>query len=162
MSSTFKIFQKHYVELVRRLPMDDVTFIGELFKSELLPNDLKAKLKSLSTPRDKAAKFLDDVIEPGVQAEYDSGETSNQFTTLLSVMRTSGNDNVEKLAETIMAELNHKSSSSCDAIGEELIIVMVVNISYTSLTQLRMKIIHLCSVLLTQCWLLILITQSKG
>ena len=118
MSSPFKIFQNYYVELIRCLPMDDVTFIGELFKTELLPNNLKARLKSLPTSRDKAATFLDDVIEPGVQAQYDNGETFNQFTTLLSVMKASGNDNVEKLAETIMAELNYKSSSSCAAIGE--------------------------------------------
>ena len=118
MSSTFKIYQKYYVELVRCLPMDDVIFIGELFKNELLPSDLKAKLKSLSTSKEKAAKFLDDVIEPALNAENSNGE---MYFTLLSVMKESEYDTVKKLAEAIISELDHRSVSTVYGIGKLLL-----------------------------------------
>ena len=120
MSSTFKVYQKYYVELVRCLPMDDVVFIGELFKNELLPSDLKAKLKSssTSTSKEKAAKFLDDVIEPAINAENSNGE---MYFTLLSVMKESEYDNVKKLAETIISELDHRSVSTVYGIGKLLL-----------------------------------------
>ena len=118
MSSTFKVYQKYYVELVRCLPMDDVVFIGELFKNELLPSDLKAKLKSLSTSKEKAAKFLDDVIEPALNAENSNGEI---YFTLLSVMKESEYDTVKKLAEAIISELDHRSVSTVNGIGKLLL-----------------------------------------
>ena len=120
MPSTFKVYQKYYVELVRCLPMDDVVFIGELFKNELLPSDLKAKLKSssTSTSKEKAAKFLDDVIEPALNAENNNGE---MYFTLLSVMKESEYDNVKKLAETIISELDHRSVSTVYGIGKLLL-----------------------------------------
>lgn len=118
MSSTFKVYQKYYVELVRCLPMDDVVFIGELFKNELLPSDLKAKLKSLSTSKEKAAKFLDDVIEPALNAENSNGE---MYFTLLSVMKESEYDTVKKLAEAIISELDHRSVSTVNGIGKLLL-----------------------------------------
>ena len=122
MSLTFKIYQNYYVDLVKCLPMNDVIFIGELFKCGLLPHDLKAKLRSLPTSTDKAAKFLDDVIEPGIQAKCVSGEVlgkiNTQFALLLSIMKNCGNLTVEKLAETIMAELDHKSIFNSNTLGE--------------------------------------------
>ena len=119
MSSTFKVYQKYYVELVRCLPMDDVVFIGELFKNKLLPSDLKAKLKSLlSTSKEKAAKFLDDVIEPALNAENSNGE---MYFTLLSVMKESEYDTVKKLAEAIISELDHRSVSTVNVIGKLLL-----------------------------------------
>ena len=95
MSSTFKVYQKYYVELIRCLPMDDVIFIGELFKNELLPSDLKAKLKSLSTSREKAAKLLDDIIEPALNSDNSNGEMDRMYFTLLSVMKESEYDTVK-------------------------------------------------------------------
>ena len=121
MSSTFKVYQKYYVELVCCLPMDDVVFIGELFKNELLPSDLKAKLKSssTSTPKEKAAKFLDDVIEPALNAE--NSNNGEMYFTLLSVMKESEYDTVKKLAETIISELDHRSVSTVYGIGKLLL-----------------------------------------
>ena len=91
-----------------------------LVKNELLPSDLKAKLKSssTSTPKEKAAKFLDDVIEPALNAENSNGE---MYFTLLSVMKESEYDTVKKLAETIISELDHRSVSTVYGIGKLLL-----------------------------------------
>ena len=122
MSSTFKTFQTYYEDLVQSLPMSDSIFIAKLFKNGLLPNNCKAELKSLSTSADKAARFLDDVIEPALKVDNESGERNVQFILLLSVMKQSGYDNVKQLAETITSELDQSldqsSPSSSHAIGE--------------------------------------------
>ena len=118
MSSTFKTFQTYYEDLVQSLPMSDSIFIAKLFKNGLLPNNCKAELKSLSTSADKAARFLDDVIEPALKVDNESGERNAQFILLLSVMKQSGYDNVKQLAETITSELDQSSPSSSHAIGE--------------------------------------------
>ena len=97
--------------------MDNVVFIAELFKNGLLPNDLKAKLKSLPTSAEKAADFLDDVIEPSVQGDSDGGD-DNQFVSLLSIMKESEYDNLKKLADTILSEIDQVSLSSSTALGE--------------------------------------------
>ena len=113
MSTTFRIYQNHYVELVQCLPMDDVIFTGKLFQSDLLPNDLKADLESLPTSIKKATKFLDNVIGPSLKVDRD-----DQFLSLLKIMEESGYDTVnEKLAGTIMSELNPRSTTD-STIGE--------------------------------------------
>ena len=107
MSSTFEVFLKHYVELIRCLPMDDVIFTGELFQNRLLPNNWKAKLDSLPTSAEKAAKFLDNMIKPDIE-----GGSNGNFTLLLSIMKNSEYDNVKKLADTITSECHQISTSS--------------------------------------------------
>ena len=121
MSSTFKIYQKHYVQLVRCLPMDDVIFIGELFGNDILPSDLKANLESLPTSAKKAAKFLDNIIGPALQVGSD-----NQLFSLLKIMEESGYETVKKLAGTVMSELNHRSTTD-DAIGTVLLLRALVH-----------------------------------
>ena len=118
MSSTFRIFQTYYEDLVQSLPMSDSIFIAKLFKNGLLPNNCKGELKCLSTSADKAARFLDNVIEPAIKVDNDSGETNAQFILLLSVMKESGYDNVKMLAETVTSELNQSSLSRGRATGE--------------------------------------------
>ena len=112
MSSTFRIYQNYYLDLIQCLPMDDVIFTGKLFKSDLLPNDLKADLESLTTSIKKATKFLDNVIGPSLKVDSD-----DQFLSLLKIMEESGYENVKKLAGTVMSELNHRSTTD-DTIGE--------------------------------------------
>ena len=86
--------------------MDDVIFTGELFQNRLLPNDWKAKLDSLPTSAEKAAKFLDNMIKPDIE-----GGSSGTFT-LLSIMKNSEYDNVKNLADTITSECDQISTSS--------------------------------------------------
>ena len=76
-----KIFQERYSELVNILPMNDDTFIAELFSKELLPGDLKQSVSAQYTKTKRAAYFLDYAISPSV------GES---FKILLEVMYTTG------------------------------------------------------------------------
>ena len=117
MSSTWEVFQKYYQDLIRCLPMDDAIFIGELFKNGLLPNDLKAKLNSLPTSATKATEFLDNIIKPDIQG----GRNSN-FTLLLSMMKNSEDNNMKKLADTIMSECDQISTNSGSTTGEYCIV----------------------------------------
>ena len=105
-----EVFRKHYVQLIQCLPMDDDIFTAKLFQKGLLPYNWKAKLKSLSTSAAKATEFLDNIIKPNILA----GNSGN-FTLLLSVMKDGGDNNIVKLADTIMSEI---SLSSCCATGE--------------------------------------------
>ena len=66
-----KVFQKFYSKLVKTLPMNDVIFIAELYSRDLLSNDLKEHIESLSTSARKASYFLDHVIKPSVTSSFD-------------------------------------------------------------------------------------------
>ena len=116
-SSTLKarleVFQKYYVELIQCLAMDDAIFIGKLFQNGLLPNDWKAKLKSLPTSAEKATEFLDNVIKPDIQAR-----SNGNFILLLSIMKNSEDDNMKKLADPIMSEFDQISLPSSSATGK--------------------------------------------
>ena len=109
-SPTFKstrileIFQQYYPNLVKLLPMNDDTFIAELYKNHLLPGNLKANMKSLSTSTQKATEFLDNVVKPSV--ECDDGTSLN---ALLITMKGCGDITVKRLAEKINNVLNQQS-----------------------------------------------------
>ena len=101
--SLLEIFKQHYPNLVHLLPMDDNIFFANLYGKNLLPGDLKANIKSLSTPAEKAMKFLDAVIEPAI-----NNNERAQFKLLLSIMNDSDNITVKSLAEEIMSALNYE------------------------------------------------------
>ena len=101
------VFQQFYSKLVETLPMDDVKFIAKLYSEGLLPGNLKSQLKSEKTSADKAALFLDSVIEPSVTSDGGSS-----FDKLLHVMEDSEYQHVKELAEEIRTSLSRKRSSS--------------------------------------------------
>ena len=94
--STTELFQQFYSKLVETLPMDDVKFIAKLYSDRLLPGNLKNQLKAEKTSADKAAHFLDSVIEPSMTS--DGGK---MFDVLLNVMEDSEYDHVKELARII-------------------------------------------------------------
>ena len=96
-----RAYPKYLEKLVKCLPMDDTHFITKLTTQQLLPGDTESKIKTLSTPSDKASYFLSHVIKPAL----DIGETSD-FYELLSIMRNCGYKHVQKLAETIEHEID--------------------------------------------------------
>ena len=111
--SVIEVFQKYYSSLIQTLPMNDVIFISTLYSNSLLPGNLKPIVQSLPTAADKAAKLLDDVIEPSIK-----NNASNNFNKLLKVMKESSYDNVNLLAVTIRSSLvDHDQSSHCTKIG---------------------------------------------
>ena len=99
-------FQQFYSTLVETLPMDDVKFIAKLYSNRLLPGNLKSQIKSEKTSADKAALFLDSVIEPTVTSD---GGSSLTFDRLLHVMEDSEYQHVKELAEEIRRSLRKRS-----------------------------------------------------
>ena len=96
-----EIFQYHYLELIRSLPMNDDIFLGKLYMNNLLPHYFKATIESLHTPVERATKFLDNIIKPSVE--------NNVITTLnvlLTVMMDSNDYAIKELAEGINVMLN--------------------------------------------------------
>ena len=77
--------------------MDDAVFVAKLFSNDLLPGDLKNKLRLVHrTSADKAVLFLDSVIVPSVTSDGGSS-----FDKLLHVMEDSEYQHVKELAEQI-------------------------------------------------------------
>ena len=96
-SLSTEVFQQFYSKLVETLPMDDAVFIAKLFSNDLLPGDLKNRMKLLHrTSADKAVLFLDSVIEPSVTSDGGSS-----FNKLLNVMEGSEYQHVKQLAKQI-------------------------------------------------------------
>ena len=100
-------FQQFYSKLVETLPMDDVKFIAKLYSKGLLPGNRKSQIKSEKTSADKAALFLDSIIEPSVTSDGGSS-----FDKLLHVMEDSEYQHVKELAEEIRRSQRKRSSSN--------------------------------------------------
>ena len=107
MAVTSQVFTKFYAKLVKILPMDDAVFTAELFSNDLLPGDLKNKLKLLhKTSAEKAALFLDSVIEPSV-----TNDGGSSFDKLLNVMEDSEYQGVKELVKQIRTSVRKRSNN---------------------------------------------------
>ena len=91
--STIKVFRYFYPQLVEMLPMNDVTFLSNLFSVNLLPGNVNDQVKSMSTQADKATYLLDNVIRPSVTIGV--GESFNDL------IKNSEYDGVKELAKLI-------------------------------------------------------------
>ena len=112
--SALQVFEDNYETLVTSLPMADAIFLAKIHSKRLLSGNIKATLKSLPTPADKATEFLDQVIEPSLK--------SNDVTPLkklLTIMEDYGNDALKSLAKTIGSALDSGSSSAGNDKGEQ-------------------------------------------
>ena len=105
MSSVLEVFEEHYPQLMKVLPMDDDYFIAELYAKNLLTGSLKADIESLSTI-DRASKFLDDVIKPSVE-----NNDCTKFHTLLRLMEKTDHSTIKALANKIRKSLNETMRS---------------------------------------------------
>ena len=94
------VFQHFYSKLVNILPMDDATFMAELYKSGLLPGDLKSLISVQDTQKKKTAYFLDNAIKPSI-----TSDVGTSFSKLLTVMERSEYENVQDLAKQIKIRL---------------------------------------------------------
>ena len=100
MSSVLEVFQEHYPQLMKVLPMNDDYFIAQLYAKNLLTGSLKADVESLPTAN-RASKFLDDVIKPSVE-----NNDCTKFHTLLWLMRENDDSTIKSLANKIRKSLN--------------------------------------------------------
>ena len=94
-NTTQDIFKEFYPKLLKILPVDCV--INHLYSKKLLSSDHKCKLQDMSTNRDRAKYFLDEVIERGLEVDYKS-----QFDEMLAVMANSDDPPVKFLANEMM------------------------------------------------------------
>ena len=105
MSYQNEVLQNFYTKLITVLPMEDATFMAELFHHNLLPGNLKALVNSQATVADKATYFLDHKIKPDVSiGDYTS------FDKLLNVMKNWESDSLRKLAGEIKIKLDTTTS----------------------------------------------------
>ena len=98
--SATELFEHYYVGLVFSLPIKDADFMDELLKNDLLPEDVKSKVESLTVYSETSSYFLDNVIKPGLAVG-----NSRCFVSLLTVMKCNKHDNVKDLATKIEKEL---------------------------------------------------------
>ena len=93
-----EIYVKFYPNLVAVLPMDDATFMAQLYSNNLLPGDGKAKVEAQQTRADKASYFLDNYVEKGFVVDDSTNPT---FYSLLSVMQSNDDPLLKSVAGTI-------------------------------------------------------------
>jgi len=114
MSSILEVFKKYYPKLIRSLPMNNECFMAELYRRDLLLDDLKGEIQSLPTSTKKASKFLDEVIKPSVEIN-----DVRKFHMLLSSMKKINDVTINKLANKIRNSLDaiRYQTSSSDETG---------------------------------------------
>ena len=105
-----RAFKKFYKKLIEALPMNDL--ITDFCAHKLLPANHKAIMESLSTQREKAQYFLDEVIEPGLRIGY-----IGQFSKMIDVMESSDNPVVTYLVKQIQDYMLVASPSGSDDDG---------------------------------------------
>ena len=91
--------------------MSDAVFIAKLYSNDLLPGDMKATIESIPTASQRTTKLLDNVIKPTIDSN-----NSTRLGVLLEVMKDSEDDNLRRLAGTILSALregliNNKTAS---------------------------------------------------
>ena len=86
------------VRVLKTLPMDDAMFTAKWFKMILVISGSQLKLVHRLTSADKAALFLDSIIEPSVTSDGGSS-----FDKLLHVMEDSEYQHVKELASQMRA-----------------------------------------------------------
>ena len=105
--SSKKACKKFYKKLIEALPMNDL--ITGFHNDKLLPGNHKAIMESLSTKREKAQYFLDEVIKPGLHIGY-----IGQFSKMIDVMESSDDPVVKYLVKQIQEYMLVASPSSSD------------------------------------------------
>ena len=94
------VFRYFYVQLVKKLPMDDAIFTAQLFSHDLLPGDAKEQVEAKATRADKTTYFLDHMIKPSLANTF-----VGSFNKLLKVMEDSEYEDVKELAKLITTRL---------------------------------------------------------
>ena len=96
------------MQLITSLSMDDVILLGLLREKSLLPGNLNDEILAEKTRAQKAALFLDKVVDPSI----DIGEFAplNKLLTVMSDDAYLKNDSLMQLANKIKEELDKESS----------------------------------------------------
>ena len=95
------MYEKYFSDLVKVLPMDDVTFKAQLSSNNILPDGVDAHIKSLPTVSDKADYFLKQVIKPSINISE-----TEEFNNLIATMKECGYAHVKRLASKMKSFLD--------------------------------------------------------
>jgi len=108
--STEANFDKYYQEFVKCLPMDDPTFLDNLYSQDFLSGDMKNKIESMETKTAKASYFLDQVIVPSLTMN-----NNNLLERLIKLIGDSESEVLQDLYKTLrkMSEDAHHEESKC-------------------------------------------------
>ena len=114
-----KVYEDYEAKLVKVLPMDDVMFTTQLSHNKILPDNVEARIKSLSLPTqsDKADYYLKKFIK----SSLDSDETE-ELETFITVMEKSGYSFLEKLAKRMKSDLDKELKGEYIAINKRVLI----------------------------------------
>ena len=104
--SALELFEHYYQALISSLPTKDPNFIEDLFKHDLLTEDIKSKLETLSGLQERTSYFLDYVIKPDLVVG-----SNVYFDKLLNIMKNSNYDNVKELARKV--EMDYDINAKC-------------------------------------------------
>ena len=102
-----RAYKKFYEKLIEVLPINDL--IADFCAHKLLPGNHKAIMESLSTQKEKAQYFLNEVIKPGLHIGY-----IGQFSKMIDVMESSDDPVVKYLVKQIQEYMLVASPSSSD------------------------------------------------
>ena len=102
---TKRVFTEFYAKLTEALPIKDLE--TELYVNKLLTDYHKAQVHSLTTKKEKARYFLDEVIKPGLNIGY-----TEKFNKMMSVLESSDDPMVKFLTKQIQKSLDDLPSTS--------------------------------------------------
>ena len=96
------------MKLMSSLSMDDAIFLGLLKEKNLLPGNLKGKIDAEKTSADKAALFLNKVIDRAI--DIGEFEPLNELLTVMSNEEYLKDPLLKQLANNIKQKLDNESS----------------------------------------------------
>ena len=120
-STAAEVFEHYSQGIMYSLPMNNVSFMVELQKHDLLPVHIYDELKLLNKSTEKASYFLDNVIK----AELLKDNVHTSLNELLTVMMESGYDNMKELATKVKSKIpvdNNKYSAGMFSTHSSLMI----------------------------------------
>ena len=96
MLNAMDVFKKFYSELTTVLPMIINKLVTKFYADQLLSNDHKDNIDSLTTGKEKTQYFLDKVIKPSLEIKY-----TKQFDEMLRLMKSSDDCAINHVADEI-------------------------------------------------------------
>ena len=92
--------------------MNDTVFLAKLYSNDLLPGGMNEIIKSIPTASQRTTELLDNVIKPTINSN-----DGTRLGVLLEVMKDSEDDNLRRLASTILSALREGLINAKTATG---------------------------------------------
>ena len=93
--------QKYYPNLLELLPISKL--VERFYSRELLSFDQKRELDSKTSPKEKTQHFLDTILIPGLNVDY-----NGHFDEMIIMMKNSDDVLAKRLSEKLIADVSAK------------------------------------------------------